>query len=101
MSTASGQHKDAEISACRDDWDVIAAKDASKPRQDRLVDAAVEDSFPASDPPAYMGGTATGAPRDTNQLGPCPNDEAADDKAISPRTSSTAPSRPAPPTSSD
>jgi hypothetical protein len=53
--------------ARRDNLDIIVAKDATRPRQDRLVDAAVEDSFPASDPPAYMGGTATGAPMNTRR----------------------------------
>jgi hypothetical protein len=91
MSATSVQHNNPEFSACRNDWDVIAAKDASKSRQDRLVDAAVEDSFPASDPPAYMGGAATGAPRDTSKLSRCPNGAAGDDKAKSPTTSSTAP----------
>jgi hypothetical protein len=91
MGATSVQDKETEVSACRDSWDVIAAKDASKPRQDRLVDAAVEDSFPASDPPAYMGGTATGAPRETEQPGLCASGEAGDDKAKSPTTSSTRP----------
>jgi len=91
MSAASVQDKVTEVPACRGDWDVIAAKDASKPRQDRLVDAAVEDSFPASDPPAYMGGTATGAPRDSGQPRRCSTGGAGDGKAIPPTTSSTAP----------
>jgi hypothetical protein len=89
MTPASAQTN--KLATCRVNSDIIAAKEAPKPRQDRLVDAAVEDTFPASDPPAYMGGTATGAPSHTNRAGSCASGEAGDDKGISPATSSTRP----------
>jgi hypothetical protein len=47
--------KDAKI-------DPIAAKDAPTPKSEEAVDLAVEGTFPASDPPSYMGGAHTGAP---------------------------------------
>ena len=43
--------------------DKIAAKSAEGKKRERLIDDAVEDSFPASDPPSYMGGATTGAPK--------------------------------------
>jgi hypothetical protein len=43
--------------------DPIAAKEAHPAKRERLVDKAVEATFPASDPPSYMGGAATGGPR--------------------------------------
>jgi hypothetical protein len=43
--------------------DKVAAKDAAKAKRERLVDNAIEDSFPASDPPSFMGASATGVPR--------------------------------------
>jgi hypothetical protein len=43
--------------------DRIAAKSAEGKKREKLVDKAVEDSFPASDPPSYMGGATTGAPK--------------------------------------
>jgi hypothetical protein len=43
--------------------DHIAAKEASPRNREKLVDEAVEATFPASDPPSYMGGAATGGPR--------------------------------------
>ncbi|MBV9053210.1 MAG: hypothetical protein JO357_03710 [Hyphomicrobiales bacterium] len=43
--------------------DKIAAKSADGKKRERLIDDAVEDSFPASDPPSYMGGATTGAPK--------------------------------------
>jgi hypothetical protein len=43
--------------------DKIAAKSAEGKKREKLIDDAVEDSFPASDPPSYMGGATTGAPR--------------------------------------
>jgi hypothetical protein len=46
-----------------DEKDKVAAKEAAKARRERLVDDAIEDSFPASDPPSFMGASATGAPR--------------------------------------
>jgi hypothetical protein len=39
----------------------------AKKEQDDLVDTGSEDSFPASDPPSYMGGSAV--------AGPPPHDE--------------------------
>jgi hypothetical protein len=41
----------------------IAAKEAAPAKRERLVDAAIEESFPASDPPSYMGGAVTGGPK--------------------------------------
>jgi hypothetical protein len=43
--------------------DRIAAKSAEGKTREKLIDKAVEDSFPASDPPSYMGGATTGAPK--------------------------------------
>jgi hypothetical protein len=43
--------------------DHVAAKEASPQDREKLVDEAVEATFPASDPPSYMGGAATGGPR--------------------------------------
>ncbi|MBV8183408.1 MAG: hypothetical protein JO216_16120 [Hyphomicrobiales bacterium] len=43
--------------------DKIAAKSAEGKKRERLIDDAVEDSFPASDPPSFMGGATTGAPK--------------------------------------
>jgi len=43
--------------------DPIAAKEARPEKREKLVDKAVEATFPASDPPSYMGGMATGGPR--------------------------------------
>ena len=43
--------------------DHVAAKEASPRQREKLVDEAVEATFPASDPPSYMGGAATGGPR--------------------------------------
>ena len=40
--------------------DRIAAKSAEGKTREKLIDEAVEDSFPASDPPSYMGGATTG-----------------------------------------
>jgi hypothetical protein len=89
MTPASAQT--SKSTTCRVSLDIIAAKGAPKPRQDRLVDAAVEDTFPASDPPAYMGGTATGAPSHVKRAGTCTSGEGGDDKGISPATSNTRP----------
>ena len=35
-----------------------------KPPSERKVDEALDESFPASDPPAYGGSTGAGAPDD-------------------------------------
>jgi hypothetical protein len=43
--------------------DRIAAKSAEGKTREDLIDEAVEESFPASDPPSYMGGATTGAPK--------------------------------------
>jgi hypothetical protein len=43
--------------------DLIAAKEASPAEREKLIDEAVEETFPASDPPSYMGGAAIGGPR--------------------------------------
>ncbi len=43
--------------------DHVAAKEAAPPKREKLIDKAVEDTFPASDPPSYMGGAATGGPK--------------------------------------
>lgn len=43
--------------------DLIAAKEAPPPKREELIDEAVEETFPASDPPSFMGGAATGGPR--------------------------------------
>ena len=43
--------------------DRIAAKSAEGKTREKLIDEAVEESFPASDPPSYMGGATTGAPK--------------------------------------
>jgi hypothetical protein len=43
--------------------DHIAAKEAPPHKREKLIDKAVEDTFPASDPPSYMGGAATGGPK--------------------------------------
>ncbi len=44
--------------------DPVAAKDAEAPRKrEKLVDDALEKTFPASDPPSYVGGSATGGPK--------------------------------------
>jgi hypothetical protein len=43
--------------------DRIAAKTAAGKTREKLIDEAVEDSFPASDPPSFMGGATTGAPK--------------------------------------
>jgi hypothetical protein len=40
--------------------DTVAAKVARSDRREKLVDDALERSFPASDPPSYMGGSTTG-----------------------------------------
>ena len=41
-----------------------ADEQAKKKREDRLVDEEVAESFPASDPPSYAGGShAIGGPR--------------------------------------
>lgn len=37
-------------------------KDDAKKHEDDLVDAGSEYSFPASDPPSYMGGTSVAGP---------------------------------------
>jgi hypothetical protein len=43
--------------------DQIAARTAAEAIREKLVDQAVEDTFPASDPPSYMGGATVGAPQ--------------------------------------
>jgi len=43
--------------------DRIAANSAEGKTREDLIDEAVEESFPASDPPSYMGGATTGAPK--------------------------------------
>jgi len=43
--------------------DRVAAKEAPPAKREKLIDEAVEGTFPASDPPSYMGGAATGGPR--------------------------------------
>jgi hypothetical protein len=43
--------------------DHIAAKEAPPGKREELIDEAVEETFPASDPPSFMGGAATGGPR--------------------------------------
>ena len=43
--------------------DQVAAMSADEKTREKLIDRAVEDSFPASDPPSYMGGVTTGAPK--------------------------------------
>jgi hypothetical protein len=40
-----------------------AAQEAAPPKREKLIDAALDESFPASDPPSYMGGAVTGGPR--------------------------------------
>jgi hypothetical protein len=47
--------------------DHVAAKKASPRDREKLVDEAVEATFPASDPPSYMGGAATGGPRSSKR----------------------------------
>ncbi len=39
-----------------------------KKQEDRMVDTAMEDSFPASDPPSYSGTVATGAPEEVSSV---------------------------------
>ena len=43
--------------------DNVTAKSASPSKREKLVDEALEKTFPASDPPSYMGGSTTGGPR--------------------------------------
>jgi hypothetical protein len=43
--------------------DLIAAKEATPSKRAELIDEAIEETFPASDPPAFMGGATTGGPR--------------------------------------
>jgi hypothetical protein len=43
--------------------DRIAAKTAAVKTREKLIDEAGEESFPASDPPSFMGGATTGAPK--------------------------------------
>ena len=49
--------------------DHVAAKEAPPHKREKLIDKAVEDSFPASDPPSYMGGAATGGPKPKKRRG--------------------------------
>jgi hypothetical protein len=41
----------------------VAAKEAVPSADEKAVDAALEESFPASDPPFYMGGAVIGGPK--------------------------------------
>jgi hypothetical protein len=43
--------------------DPIVAGTVAEATREKLIDEAVEETFPASDPPSYMGGATTGAPR--------------------------------------
>jgi hypothetical protein len=43
--------------------DDVAAKEAPRGKREKLVDKAVKDTFPASDPPSFMGAAATGGPK--------------------------------------
>jgi len=43
--------------------DRIAVKEVPAAKREKLIDMAVEGTFPASDPPSYMGGATTGGPR--------------------------------------
>jgi len=45
-------------------------KDTHKKEEDDLVDAGSEYSFPASDPPSYMGGSAVAGPPPHEALPP-------------------------------
>jgi hypothetical protein len=41
----------------------VAAKEAAPAKREKLIDEALKESFPASDPPSYMGGAVTGGPK--------------------------------------
>jgi hypothetical protein len=43
---------------------------AGKRKQNGKIDEEVEESFPASDPPAFMGGEVLGAPKGRKSTGP-------------------------------
>lgn len=50
--------------------------DKARAGKDAKIDAQVEDSFPASDPPSYSGGNhAIGAPSGRESEPPCADDE--------------------------
>lgn len=40
--------------------------------EERRIDAEIEESFPASDPPSYAGGAAIGEPRRPKDRKPTP-----------------------------
>jgi hypothetical protein len=61
---------------------------AETPEEDDLVDAGSEMSFPASDPPSYMAGTAVAGPppEDADEPREPVTVEVSDPKAIKPAT---------------
>jgi len=54
--------------------------DKPRPTKDDKIDAQMEDTFPASDPPSFSGGNHTiGAPRDRESEAPAPDSPAVKD----------------------
>ena len=57
-STSREQQPDPAIAKGK-----AAPANASADKRDSVVDEALKETFPASDPPSYMGGAVTGGPK--------------------------------------